>query len=133
MTAVEDPRPGSRGSTRIPSGGDVLIAAIELVLRGAGLPKAAVRHGHSHAAGTGFLVAPVTGAAYPRATVIWYEDGKPTGDPDGPVGKLRDCERALRRAGFHVEYTTETTAGCLLAWQGGRSTAYLSGAALPRR
>jgi hypothetical protein len=133
MTVADDPRPGSRGSTRIPSGGDVLIAAIDLVLTGAGLHKAAVRHGQSYAAETGFLVAPVTGAAYPHAMVTWREDGMPTGDPDGPAGKLRDCERALRRAGFHVEYTTGSTGGCLLAWQGGRSTAYLSGAALPRR
>jgi hypothetical protein len=113
QTMVEDPRPGSRGSTRIPSADDVLVAASELVLAGAGLPKAAVRHGH--AAGTGFLVAPVTWAAHPRAAVTWYEEGEPTCGTDGPAGKLRDCEQALRRAGFHVEHTTEATGGRLLA------------------
>jgi hypothetical protein len=45
--------------------------------------------------------------------VTWYEDGEPA----GPTGKLRDCEQALRRAGFRVEYTAEATGGCLLAWR----------------
>jgi hypothetical protein len=116
----------------IPPANDVLVTAIGLVLAGAGIPEAAtLRNGHGP--GTGFLVAPVTGAAHPRAAVTWYEDGKLTGDPDEPTGKLLDCERALRRAGFHVEYTAANTGGYLLAWQSGRSTAYLSGAALPRR
>jgi hypothetical protein len=70
-----------------------------------------------HLAEWASVAVPVTGAAYPRASVTWYEDGKPTCGPDGPAGKLRDCEQALRRAGFHVEYTTEATAGCLLAWR----------------
>ena len=61
----------------------------------------------------------------PRAAITWYEDGKPTGGPDGPTGKLRDCEQALRRAGFHVEYTVADADGYLLAWPRGRSTAYL--------
>jgi hypothetical protein len=81
---------------------------------------------NGHAAGTGFVAARVVGAAHPRAAVTWYEDGKPTGDLDGPTGKLRDCEWALRRAGFQVEYTAANTGGYLLAWQSGRSTAYLS-------
>jgi hypothetical protein len=63
---------------------------------------------------------PVAGTAHPRAAVTWYEGGKPSGDRDGPAGKLRDCERALRRAGFQVEYTAEITGGCLLAWRKGR-------------
>ena len=125
MTVVENPRPGSRGSARIPSADEVLIAAIELVLAGAGLPKAAVAR-NGHAAGSGFLTAPVEGLAHPRVTVTWYEDGKPTGGPDGTAGKLLDCEWALRRAGFHVEYTAANTDGYLLAWRSGRSTAYLS-------
>jgi hypothetical protein len=109
----------------MPSADGVLVAAIGLVLTGAGLPQAATRY-NGDGAGTGFLAAPVAGAAAPRAAVTWYEDGKPTGDTDAPAGKLRDCEQALRRAGFHVEYTTETTGGYLLVWQSGRSTAYLS-------
>jgi hypothetical protein len=110
MTVVEDPRLGSRGSARIPSAGDVLIAAIGLVLTGAGLPEA-VTLLNGHAAGTGFVAARVVGAAHPRAAVTWYEDGKPTGGPDGPAGKLHGCEQALRRAGFHVEYTAANTGG----------------------
>lgn len=131
MTVVEDPQPGSRGSMRIPSADDVLIAAIGLVLAGAGLTEAAT-FPNGHAAGTGFVAARVVGAAHPRVTVTWYEDGKATDGPDGPAGKLHDCERALRRAGFHVEYTAANTVGYLLAWQSGRSTAYLS-RALRRR
>jgi hypothetical protein len=102
----------------MPSPDDVLIATIELVLTGAGLPEARVLK-NRHGTGTGFLAAPM-GEAYPRASVTWYEDGKPTCGPDGPAGKLRECEQALRRAGFHVEYTTEATGGCLLAWRGTR-------------
>jgi hypothetical protein len=94
----------------MPSPHDVLIATIELVLTGAGLPEApALQNGHG--AGTGFLAVPMAGEAHSRASVTWYEDGKPTCGP-----KLRDCEQALRRAGFHVEYTTEVTGG-LLAWR----------------
>jgi hypothetical protein len=55
----------------------------------------------------------MAGEAHSRASVTWYEDGKPACSPDG----LRDSEQALRRAGFHVEYTTEATGGCLLAWR----------------
>jgi hypothetical protein len=62
----------------------------------------------------------VAGAGYPRATVTWYEDGEPTGGQTGPTDKLRDCEQALRRAGFHVEYAGEVTGGCLLAWHRAR-------------
>jgi hypothetical protein len=100
----------------MPSADDVLVAAIELVLTGAGLPKATVA-GDGHPAGTGFLAIPMKGAATPRAAVTWYEDVKPTCGPDGPGRKLRDCEHALRRAGFRVEYTMESAGGCLLAWQ----------------
>ena len=49
--------------------------------------------------------------------VTWYEDGKPADGSDWPAGKLRDCEQALRLAGFHVEYTTEAMGGCLLTWR----------------
>jgi hypothetical protein len=100
----------------MPSADDVLIAAIGLVLTGAGLPEAAT-HQNGDKAGTGFLAVPVAKGAAPRAAVTWYEDGMPTGGPDRPAGKLRDCEEALRRAGFHVEYTAETTGGRLLAWR----------------
>ncbi len=103
----------------MPSPGDVLIAAIGLVLTGAGLPRATGRQNGS-SAGTGFLVVPVAGAAAPRAAVTWYEDGTPAGGPDEPAGKLRNCERALRRAGFHVEYAAQSTGGCLLARRGTR-------------
>jgi hypothetical protein len=82
----------------MPSADDVLIAAIELVLTGAELPEAGTLP-NGHTPGTGFVAASVAGAAHPRAAVTWYEDGKPTGGPDGLAGKLRDCERALRRAG----------------------------------
>jgi len=112
MTVVEDPRPGSRGSARIPSSDDVLVAAIGLVLVGTGLPKAAIAR-NGHAAGTGFLAAPMEGVAHPRVTVTWYEDGKATDGPDGPAGKLCDCEQALRRAGFQAEIREE----CLLVWR----------------
>jgi hypothetical protein len=108
-----------------PSADDVLVTAIGLVLAGAGLPEAATLP-NGHAAGTGFAAARVIGAAHPRAAVTWYEDGKTTGGLDGSAGKLHDCEQALRRAGFHVEYTAANTGGYLLAWQSGRSTAYLS-------
>jgi hypothetical protein len=86
------------------------------VLTGTALSEAATLQ-NGHGTGTGFLAVPVTRAATQRAAVTWYDDGKPTGGPDGPAGKLRDCEQALRRAGFHVEYTTEATGGCLLAWR----------------
>lgn len=108
----------------MPSASDVLIAAIGLVLTGAGLPEAATLQ-NGHGPGTGFVAAPVTGAAAPHAAVTWYEEGKPIGGTDAAAGKLRDCERALRRAGFQVEYTAADTDGHLLAWQSGRSTAYL--------
>jgi hypothetical protein len=114
MTVVEDPRPGSRGGTRILSADDVLVAAIGLVLAGAGLPEAAISP-DGHAAGTGFVAARVVRAAYPHAAVTWFEDGGPTGDPGGPAGGLRDCERALSRAGFHTEYRADSTGGYLLA------------------
>lgn len=114
MTVVEDPRHGSRGGTRMPSADDVLVAAIELVLAGAGLPEAATHHSEGDA-GTGFLAAPVAGAAVPRAAITWYEDGQAVGGQDWPAGRLRDCEQVLTRAGFHVEYTTEATGGRLLA------------------
>jgi len=118
MAVVEDPERGPRGSARLPSADDVLVAAIELVLGGTGLPQAAVAR-KGQAMGTGFLAAQVEGAAQPRVTVTWYEDGKPTGSPDGPVGKLRDCEQALQRTGFHVEYTAANTGVYLLAWRKG--------------
>ena len=124
MTAVEDPEPGPRGSGRLPSADDVLVAAIELVLGGTGLPKAAVAR-EGQATGTGFLATPVEGVGHPRVMVTWYEDGKAADGPDGPAEKLRDCDRALRRAGFQVEYTAANSGGYLLAWQSGRSTAYL--------
>src|SRR6185437_5358144 len=63
MTVNEDRQPGSRGCTLMPSANDVLIAAVELVIAGAGLPKAAVI-GDGHPAGTGFLAAPVTGPGH---------------------------------------------------------------------
>jgi hypothetical protein len=125
MTVVGDPRPGPRGSARVPSADDVLVAAIELVLTGAGLPKAAVAR-NGHAAGTGFLAAPMEGVAHPRVMVTWYADGKATDGSDGPAEILRDCEQTLRRAGFQVEYAAANMGGYLLAWQSGRSTAYLS-------
>jgi len=124
MTVVEDPEPGPRGNARLPSADDVLVSAIELVLAGTGLPKAAVAR-KGQATGTGFLVAPVEGMVQPRVTVTWYEDGKAADGPDGPAERLRDCEQALRRAGFQVEHTAADTGGYLLAWQSGRSTAYL--------
>lgn len=119
MTVVEDPRPGSRGSTRIPSADGVLVAAIGLVLTGAGLPEAAT-HQNRDGAGTGFLAIPVAGEVPPRAAVSWYEDGEPTCGTDVLAGKLRNCEQALRRAGFHVEYATQSTGERLLARRGTR-------------
>jgi hypothetical protein len=112
----EGRRPGTRGNARIPSPDGVLVAAIELVLTGAGLLEAAARQDWDDV-GTGFLAVPVTGVATPRAAVIWYEDGNPTDGADAPAGKLRDCEQALLRAGFHVEYTAESTGGRLVAWR----------------
>jgi hypothetical protein len=103
----------------MPSADDVLIAATEPALTGAQLPQAASSP-DGHATGTGFAVASVTGAATPHAAVTWYEDGMPADGPDGPAGKLRACERALRRAGFYVEYATQSTGGCLLARRGTR-------------
>jgi hypothetical protein len=124
VMVVGDPKPGPRGSARLPSAQDVLVSAIELVLAGTGLSNAAVTR-KGQATGTGFLAAPMGGVAHPRVRVTWYEDSKAADGPDGPAEKLRDCERALRRAGFQVEYTAADTGGYLLAWQGGRSTAYL--------
>jgi hypothetical protein len=100
----------------MPSADDVLITAIELVLTGAELPQAATLL-NGHATGTGFVATLMAGTAHPRVSVTWCQDGKPGGGPDGLAGKLGDCERALRRAGFRVEYTTETTSGCLAAWR----------------
>jgi hypothetical protein len=100
----------------MPSADGVLVAAIGLVLTGAGLPEAAtLRNGD--AAGTGFLAVTLAGETRSRAAVSWYEDGTPAGGADVPAGKLRDCERALLRAGFHVEYAAETGDGCLVAWR----------------
>jgi hypothetical protein len=84
-----------------------------------GFRRAATRQ-DGDGTGTGFLAVPAAGAEAPRAAVTWYENGEPTSGPDEP--KLRECEQALRRAGFHVEYTTETTGGCLLAWRRTRTT-----------
>jgi hypothetical protein len=132
VAAGVDSHPSSRGGAQMPPADDVLIAAIELALTGAGLPKAAeVRD--KHAVGTGFSVVPVAGAAYPRAAVTWYEADEPVADPAGTAGRLRDCEQALRRAGFHVEYTAADTGDHLLAWQRGRATAYFSRVELRRR
>jgi hypothetical protein len=103
----------------MPSADGVLVAAIGLVLTGAGLPEVATLQ-NGHRTGSGFLAVMVTGEAPPRAAVTWYEDGMPTGGPDEPAGKLTDCERALRRAGFHVDYPTQSTGGCLLARRGTR-------------
>lgn len=115
MAVVEGSRFGSRGGARIPSDGDVLVAAIGLVLTGAGLLDAATSE-EGHMVGTGFLAIPVTGAAHPCVSVTWHEDGEPSGgDPDGSAGQLQVCEQALRRAGYHVEYTAEINGGCLLA------------------
>lgn len=124
MMVVGDPEPGPRGSARLPTAEDVLVSAIELVLAGTGLPKAAVAR-KGQATGTGFLAAPMKSVAHPRVRITWYEDGEAADGPDGPAEKLRDCERALRRAGFQVEHTAADTGGYLLAWQSGRSTAYL--------
>jgi hypothetical protein len=115
-----------------PSADDVLVTAIRLVLAGAGLQEAATLP-NGHAAGTGFWAARVVEAKDPRATVTWYDDGKPSDGLDEPTEKLRDCEQALRRAGFHVEYTAADTGGYLLAWQRGRATAYFSRVELRRR
>jgi hypothetical protein len=89
----------------MPSADGVLVAAIGLVLTRAGLPELATLQ-NGHTTGTGFLAVLVTGEAAPSAAVTWYEDGQPPVGPAGPTGKLRDCEQALRRAGFHVEYAT---------------------------
>lgn len=103
----------------MPSADDVLAAAVGLVLTGAGLPELAT-HQDGGGAGTGFLAVPLEGAAVPRAAVTWYEDGTPADGADGPTGKLRDCERALLRAGFRVEYAAETAGGRLVAWRRSR-------------
>jgi len=128
----EGRRPGSRGDALTPSADDVLVTAIGLVLAGAGLPEAATLP-NGHAAGTGFVVARAVGAKDPRATVTWYEDGKPADGLDEPTEKLRNCEQALRRAGFHVECTAADTGEYLLAWQRGRAMAYFSRVELRRR
>lgn len=114
MTVVEGSRFGSRGRAQIPSADDVLIAAIELVLTGAGLPKA-LEMRHRHEPETGFVIEPVAGAGHTRAVIAWREEGEPVAATAEPAGKLSDCEQALRRAGYHVEYTTEINGGCLLA------------------
>jgi hypothetical protein len=100
----------------MPSPGDVLVAAIGLLLTGAGLPESATLQ-NGRKTGTGFLAVPVTGEATPRAVITWYEDDKSPSGADTRADKLRDCEQALRRAGFHVEYTTEAAGGRLLAWR----------------
>jgi hypothetical protein len=84
--------PGSQGSTRIPSADDVRVAAIELVLSGAGLPKVGLVH-DGHPAGAGFQVVPLTGAAKTYAAVSWYKDGKPGKASDGLAEMLGACER----------------------------------------
>jgi hypothetical protein len=117
MTAVSEEsaagrRPGSRGVARIPSAGDVLVYAIGLALTGAGLPEADTLP-DGHAAGTGFLAVPLAGETRSRAAVTWYEDG-------APAGRIRDCERALLRAGFDVEYAAEAAGGRLFVWRRSR-------------
>jgi hypothetical protein len=112
-------RPGSRGGTLMPSADDVLAAAIGLVLAGAGFPEVAILA--NRACGRDRVPGHLgPGAAHPCASVTRYDDGKPAGAPDEPAGKLLDCERALRRAGFRVEYKAEGTAGYLLTWRKGR-------------
>ena len=65
----------------MPSADGVLVAAIGLVLTGAGLPEVAtLRNGD--AAGTGFLAVTLAGETRPRAAVSWYEDGTPAGGND---------------------------------------------------
>jgi hypothetical protein len=115
----EGRRPGSRGVARIPSPGDVLVYAIGLALAGAGLPEAAALP-DGHAAGTGFLTVALAGETRLRAAVTWYEDGTPTGGPGAPAGRIRDCERALLRAGFDIEYAAEAAGGCLFVWRRSR-------------
>jgi hypothetical protein len=104
----------------MPSADDVLVAAIELALTGAEMPQAATLP-DGQATGTEFVVVPVTGAAYPRAAITWHEDGKPAVRPAGPTGRLRDCEQALLRAGFRVDYTTEAPGGRLIVWARART------------
>jgi hypothetical protein len=43
-----------------------------------------------------------------------------TGGPDTSAGRIGDCERALLRAGFHVEYAGGTAGECLVAWRRSR-------------
>jgi hypothetical protein len=95
------------------------VAAIELVLSGAGLPKVGLVH-DGHPAGAGFQVVPLTGAAKTYAAVSWYKDGKPGKASDGLAEMLGACERALRRAGFHVEYQVEASVEFLRAWRESR-------------
>lgn len=116
---AEGTRPGLRGIARIPSADGVLVAAIGLVLTGAGLPGVATfRTGE--ATGTGFLAVTLAGEERPRAAVTWYEDGSLAVGPDAPAGRIGDCERALLRAGFHVEYAPGTAGGGLVAWRRSR-------------
>lgn len=116
MTVVEGTQFGSRGRVRVPAADDVLVAAVGLVLKGAGLPEAIAAQ-NGRAAGIGFLAVPVAGAAHLRVSVTWHEDGEPSGGLDAPAGELHACERAFRRAGFHVEMTTEAAGRRLLAWR----------------
>jgi hypothetical protein len=119
MAVVDGPRPGSWGGARIPAADGVLVAAVGLVLTGAGLPEVAILR-DGEAAGTGFLAVALAGEARPRAAVTWYEDGMLAGGPDAPAGRIGDCERALLRAGFRVEYAAGTAGGCLVAWRRSR-------------
>jgi hypothetical protein len=81
----------------MPSADGVLVAAIVLVLTGAGLPEVATLQ-NGHRTGTGFLAVLVTGEAAPRAAVTWYEDGKRAGLRPATGGPVAVGTAAPRRA-----------------------------------
>jgi hypothetical protein len=100
----------------MPSADDGLITAIELVLTGAELPQAATllkraRDGNrvrGHPDGRDCACACFGHLVPGRQAERW---------PGRASGKARRLRAGTSPAGFRVEYTTETTSGCLVAWR----------------
>lgn len=65
MTAAEDRRPGSRADALMPSADNVAVAAIELVLAGAGLPETGACTGRDGTAPHQVTLSPPAGDALP--------------------------------------------------------------------
>lgn len=102
-------RPERRTAARITT---TAACAREHLLR-AGLPEARIDSGTGRAVSEGFTVS-VLPIAAPRFAVYWDS-------PRRGRGRLEDCRRALKAAGFKTEVIADRPADYLVAWTEGRS------------